>query len=143
MKTTTLLITIALVAGFACAPRTYVTPTELVPLYPGMQPACPLAKAPCPGVPNNACPGFPNSVCPRFPNTGYTVQIYAFYDSGRAQRAACIAQQRGLPATVDFNGPYYRVRVGGVANRSQAERLRQQAISLGYWDAFVVSAPCR
>lgn len=127
MKLTTLLITIALVAGFACAPRTYVTPTEVVPLYTGMQPACPQAMPPCPGV----------------PYTGYAVQIYAFYDAGRAQRAACIAQQQGLRATVDFNCPYYRVRIGGVANRGQAERLRQQAIALGYWDAFVVAAPCR
>ena len=125
MKLTTLLIAVALVAGFACAPRSYVTPTEVIPLYSGIQPVCPQAGAPC------------------TPYGGYAVQIYAFRDSGRAHRAACLAQQQGLRAAVDFCCPYYRVRVGGTGNRHQAERLRQQAIALGYWDAFVVSAPCR
>jgi cell division septation protein DedD len=128
MKLTTLLICISLVAGLACAPREFVNqPTEVIPLYPGYQPVC-----------QPVCPPGP---CPMV--GGYSVQIYAFLDPGRAQRAVCCAQQQGLPATVDFSHPYFKVRVGSYMNRWQAERLRQKAIALGYYDAFVVSAPCR
>lgn len=135
MKLTYLLLSVALVFGLGCAPRTMVAPpAEAVSLYPAPQPAYP---QPCPMAYPQPMPA------PCYTAGGYQVQIYAFYSADRAERAACYARQQGLPAAVDFICPYYKVRVGGGLNRWQAERLRQRAVGLGYYDAFVVSAPCR
>ncbi len=135
MKLTYLLLSVALVLGLGCAPRTMVAPpAEAVSLYPAPQP---VYSQPCPMAYPQPMPA------PYYMASGYQVQIYAFLSPDRAERAACYARQQGLPAAVDFLCPYYKVRVGGGLNRWQAERLRQRAVALGYYDAFVVSAPCR
>jgi cell division septation protein DedD len=82
----------------------------------------------------------PEAADPKF---GYSVQLFA--SGSRDLAARRLAEIRHLFAgssALVSEGGVYRVRVGGLATRQEAENLRRKAESLGFRDAFVV-APVR
>jgi hypothetical protein len=69
---------------------------------------------------------------------GYRVQVFASATQEGAERAA--AEARGLfsgRVHIDFEPPFFKVRVGDCTTRHEAERLRERAVQLGYEGPFV------
>lgn len=70
---------------------------------------------------------------------GYRVQIFASSTNEGAERVASEARFKFTEQVyVEYEPPYYKVRVGDYKNRSDAEILREKAKSLGYPDAWIV-----
>jgi len=70
--------------------------------------------------------------------SGFRVQIGAFRNKEGAETLASEARTRFTEKVyVEYIYPFYKVRVGDCATRSEAEILKQKAISLGYLDAFI------
>lgn len=70
---------------------------------------------------------------------GYRIQIYASTAMDLAQQAAREAQGRmNEKVYVEFDAPYYKVRLGDCATSEEAQLLREQAIRVGYENAWVV-----
>lgn len=71
----------------------------------------------------------------------WRVQIFAARDEASAQEVARRARAAAdAPAWVDPQDGWYKVRVGGYADRAVAETLRQRLIGLGFAEAFLVRA---
>jgi cell division septation protein DedD len=71
---------------------------------------------------------------------GFVVQVGAFSARDNAERARALASSAGPAALVEMRG-LHRVRVGPVADRAEAERIRTAVIRLGFAGAMV--APLR
>ncbi len=76
---------------------------------------------------------------------GYRVQIGAFeFETGKWGGAQLWASQARAkftePVYVEFDAGLYKVRVGDLVTREEADVLKAKAIQLGYAGAFVVEA---
>lgn len=70
---------------------------------------------------------------------GYRVQIFASSTQNGAEQVASEARFKFTEQIyVEFDPPYYKVRLGDYRNRADAEILREKAKSLGYHDAWIV-----
>ena len=69
----------------------------------------------------------------------YRIQLATTKVYGEAKRAAEVAEEIfDQPIHVDYEVPYFKVRVGGFATRRVAEDYQQRARAAGYADAWVV-----
>lgn len=69
----------------------------------------------------------------------YRVQLYSTQLYGDAQNARRVAQEIfDRPIHVDYEVPYFKVRVGTFAKRTEAEEYSLRARGAGYQDAWVV-----
>ncbi len=72
-------------------------------------------------------------------NQAYRVQIFTSKLSGEAKKARTIAREIFDRAVyMDYEVPYYKVRVGSFANRYDAEDYQMRAKAAGYDNAWVV-----
>lgn len=70
---------------------------------------------------------------------GYRVQIFASSTQEGADKVASEARFKFTEQVyVEYEPPYYKVRLGDYKNRSDAEILREKAKNLGYLDAWIV-----
>ncbi len=71
---------------------------------------------------------------------GFRIQIFASSTTENANRVAEDARAvfGNQSVYVDHVVPYYKVRVGDCLTREEAERIRHQALNLGYVGAFIV-----
>lgn len=70
---------------------------------------------------------------------GYRVQLFASATNDGANKIASEARFKFTEQVyVEYEAPYYKVRVGDYKNRSDAEILREKAKNLGYPDAWIV-----
>ncbi len=78
---------------------------------------------------------------------GFRVQIFA----GRSVETATMTKTKaeadfaplGQKVYFIFEAPFYRIRVGDFTDRTQAEKLREQARKIGYREAFIVRSKVR
>ncbi len=76
--------------------------------------------------------------------SGYALEIGAYLDRAKATATAARASTTiGLPGTLKFENPYYRVRLGDVATRAEADSLYRIAVTRGYHDAYIVEVELR
>ncbi|MCK4573227.1 MAG: SPOR domain-containing protein [candidate division Zixibacteria bacterium] len=69
----------------------------------------------------------------------YRIQIFAGKLYGEARHELAIAEEIfDRPVFVDYEVPYFKVRVGNFAEREQAEEYQQRARAAGYTNAWVV-----
>lgn len=69
----------------------------------------------------------------------YRVQIFAGKLYGEAKRAVAVAEEIfDRPVSLDYEVPYFKVRVGSFADREKAELYQQRARTAGYANAWVV-----
>jgi hypothetical protein len=72
-------------------------------------------------------------------NQTFRVQLFTSKLYGKAQRARTIAEEIfDRPVFVDYEVPYFKVRVGSFFDRDQAEDYQQRARAAGYDNAWVV-----
>jgi len=70
---------------------------------------------------------------------GYRVQLFASNTNDGANQVASEARFKFTDQVyVEYDAPYYKVRVGDFINRSDAEILREKAKNSGYPDAWIV-----
>lgn len=64
---------------------------------------------------------------------GYRVQIFASSQQKRAEEIAAEARTRFRePVYVEYDAPFYKVRVGDCITRAEADALKERASALGY-----------
>ena len=81
---------------------------------------------------------FPEPVVP-VETYGYRVQIGAFMSESNAELFAAGARTKFIEKVyVEQIPPWYKVRVGNLLSREEAEMLRGQAIQLGYPGSWIV-----
>lgn len=78
--------------------------------------------------------------------TGWRVQIFA--SRAEADAAEAATRLRGatgdaVPIYVEWDDPWYKVRVGDHADRADAERLKERLAGLGWPEAWVVRTTIR
>lgn len=117
-------LTAVVIAGFTgCAPRKttkVVSPGEEYSLYE-MEEKDTTTKTTTTSVP------------------GYRVQIFASSTQEGADKIASEARFKFTERVyVEYDAPYYKVRVGNYKNRADAEILREKARNMGYPDAWIV-----
>lgn len=126
-----------------CAPKgAEFTKTELVPLYEKEESQISTGEIKVEVVRPEAEPEEPEIVQPTPAVTipGFRVQIGAFTSQAGAEARAAEARTRFTEQVyVEHIYPHYKVRIGNCATRTEAELLKQKAISLGYYDAWIVS----
>ncbi len=72
-------------------------------------------------------------------NQAYRVQIFTSKLFGEARQAARIAEEIfDRPVFVDYEVPYFKVRVGSFSSRGRADTYRQKVRAVGYTNAWVV-----
>ncbi len=72
-------------------------------------------------------------------NQTYRVQLLTSKVYGEARRAETVAKEIfDRPVYLDYEVPYYKLRVGDFATREAAEDYQQKAKSAGYANAWVV-----
>jgi hypothetical protein len=72
---------------------------------------------------------------------GYRVQVFATRSRETAARLQEELQQSlAVPAYVDFDDPYFKIRVGDCPDEGECRLLQEQVRSAGYTAAFVVPA---
>ncbi len=70
----------------------------------------------------------------------FKIQIYTSKLFGEAQHTKRVAEEIfDRPVYLDYEVPYYKVRVGSFADRYEAEDYAQRVRSAGYPDAWVVA----
>jgi cell division septation protein DedD len=70
---------------------------------------------------------------------GYRVQIFASSTNEGAENIASEARFKFTEKVyVEYEAPYYKVRVGDYKNRADVEILREKSKNLGYPDAWIV-----
>jgi hypothetical protein len=116
---------VVMLAGAGCVPRKttkVVSPGQDYSLYDMEQP-------------NNGTTTTPTGATV----PGYRVQIFASSTNEGAEKIASEARFKFTERVyVEYDAPYYKVRVGDYKNRSDAEILKQKAINVGYSDAWIV-----
>jgi cell division protein FtsN len=71
----------------------------------------------------------------------WQVQVFAAREEASAREVARGVEARiEAPARVERDGGWYKVRVGGYADRAQAEALRRRLAGMGFSEAFLVRA---
>ena len=69
----------------------------------------------------------------------YRVQLFTSKLYERAHHERLVAQEIfDRPVFLDYEVPYFKVRVGGFADRDDAEQYQQRARAVGYTNAWVV-----
>jgi len=69
----------------------------------------------------------------------YCIQLFTSKLYGEARRALAVAEEIfDRPVSLDYEVPYFKVRVGSFANREDAEDYQQRVKAAGYPDAWVV-----
>ncbi len=69
----------------------------------------------------------------------YRIQIYTGKLFGDAQRARLVAEEIfDRPCYLDYEVPYFKLRVGSFDDRDEAEEYQQRAKAAGYTNAWVV-----
>ena len=72
-------------------------------------------------------------------NQAYRVQIFSSKVYGEARHEAKIAEEIfDRPLSIDYEVPYYKIRVGSFDNRNKAEEYQMKAKAAGYTNAWVV-----
>jgi len=70
----------------------------------------------------------------------FRVQLFTSKLFGEAREAASVAEEIfDRPVFVDYEVPYFKVRVGNLDTREKAETLRQKARAVGYSNAWVTT----
>ena len=70
----------------------------------------------------------------------FRVQIFTSKLFGTARDAASVAEEIfDRPVFVEYEVPYFKVRVGNLDTREKAETLRQKARAVGYSNAWVIT----
>ena len=70
----------------------------------------------------------------------FRVQLLTSKTFGEARQAASVAEEIfDRPVYVDYEVPYFKVRVGSFGNRDDAELYKQKARGVGYNNAWVVA----
>ena len=83
----------------------------------------------------------PEPVVPQPPRQvyGYRVQVIAASRESTALKMSEAARLRfDERVYVDYEPPYYKVRVGDCYTKEEAQALRERAVEEGYTDAFIV-----
>lgn len=76
--------------------------------------------------------------------TGYRVQVFASRDREIATREAQRLRGRvGEPVYVEWDDPWYKVRVGDFTERGVAESLRARLVAEGYAEAWIAATSIR
>lgn len=74
-----------------------------------------------------------------FNGQAYRIQIFTTQLYGEAQRSVRVAREIfDRPIFVDYEVPYFKVRVGSFADREAAEEYQQRVKGAGYKTAWVV-----
>ena len=69
---------------------------------------------------------------------GYRVQVFASATRDGAERAAAEVRAKLQEAvTIQYEAPFYKVRVGNCVTRHEAERLKDRAEQEGYEGSFI------
>lgn len=69
----------------------------------------------------------------------YRVQIFSSKKFSESREAKIVAEEIfDRPVFLDYEVPYYKIRVGNFSNREKAEEYQQRAKSSGYQNAWVV-----
>jgi cell division septation protein DedD len=69
------------------------------------------------------------------------VQIFASSEQARAREVAAAARSRfGEPVYIEYESPLYKVRVGDCITRTEADALKDRAITQGYDGPWVVES---
>lgn len=69
----------------------------------------------------------------------YRVQIFSSKKFGESRQAKIVAEEIfDRPVFLDYEVPYYKIRVGNFSNREKAEEYQQRAKSSGFKNAWVV-----
>ncbi len=72
---------------------------------------------------------------------GYRVQIGAFVSQQNAEMFAAAARMKFTEKVyVQYVDPYYKVRVGDLLSRGDAEMLKAKVLQLGYPGSFIVES---
>jgi hypothetical protein len=117
--------------GGAAAGRPGATPEELEAVPPPPQ-----VGADAEGWVDEVPPPAPEPAATS--SFGYRVQIFASATQEGADQAAAEARGRFSERVhIDYEPPFFKVRVGDCTTRHEAERLRERAVQLGYEGPFV------
>jgi hypothetical protein len=82
--------------------------------------------------------GLPNTI-DTLNRQAYRVQLFTSKLYGEARRALKVAQEIfDRPVFLDYEVPYFKVRVGSFSDREDAEDYQQRAKAAGYPEAWVV-----
>ncbi len=74
----------------------------------------------------------------------YRVQIFASPDADAAERVRAEIQARfGVPASVTFQSPYYKVRAGDCPTNDACRELQEKLRSAGYSTVWIVQDQAR
>ena len=69
----------------------------------------------------------------------YRVQIFSSKNFGESRQEKIIAEEIfDRPVFLDYEVPYYKIRVGNFGNREKAEEYQQRVKASGYQNAWVV-----
>lgn len=69
----------------------------------------------------------------------FRIQIFSSKKFGESQHAKVVAEEIfDRPVFLDYEVPYYKIRVGNFATRDKAETYQQRVKSSGYKNAWVV-----
>jgi rare lipoprotein A len=124
--------------------RARVTPVSAIPeegprsLLP--PPTAAEAAAPPPTAPTELAPA--TETAQAAPMTGYYVQVGAYRDQANAARVEAAVTRAGQAWTEPADtasGRLFRVRVGPLASRGDAETARQALADLGYGEAVIAA----
>lgn len=81
---------------------------------------------------------FDSSAANLNPREVYRIQIYTSRLYNEASRELALAEEIfNLPVHLDYEVPYYKLRVGDFAVRSEAEDMLPEIRAIGYRDAWV------
>lgn len=70
----------------------------------------------------------------------YRVQVFSSKSFGEAKHVKEVAEEIfDRPVFLDYEVPYYKIRVGNFSNREKAENYQQRVKSSGYKNAWVVA----
>lgn len=87
----------------------------------------------------------PVSAAPERHAAGYRVQVFASQDQPAADDFARQIEERlpSEPVYVEWDEPWYKVRVGDFTDRGEADRLRLRLVEMGFGEAWTVPASIR
>lgn len=76
------------------------------------------------------------------PATGFRVQVFASTDAGATERVrADVAARFTERVSVDYEAPYYKVRVGSCAASDACHDLQERLRAAGFATVWIVPAP--
>jgi len=73
--------------------------------------------------------------------TGYVYRVQLGSTADYQQALGLVEQARQdfkVPVLLEFESPYYKIRIGETDNREEADALQRQAVRKGYRNAWVV-----